>query len=575
MSERLLARLEEDLRRRPSGGRVERALDALLRRPPRGAAGLVRWHEALLFLKAYPHTRGVRSRVERALAALPALIAALPADEAASVIESDPEVAGVAGTAVTTQFTYDLVRGLAQRFPRDVAIDWEDYEGSDRLGATLPRWLPLLEEESSADANVPYALWLDAARRGRPELPWLLERFARLPMPNRGRAELFDALGLAIRWRPAARVSRTGLERPARRLFVHDRPLLARRDVSLAAELSAPPLPIRRLSRRDGGRILDMARAADASRYRELYGFTYGDPRRVLAARAGRGVEIFLNGLPPERRLPLRAGYSAFVVKNGVPVAYVEGLAFFERIEVGFNVYYTFREGESAWIYAMVLKLFHQALGSASFSVDPYQLGYENEEGIASGAFWFYRKLGFRPTDPDVAALVAREERRVAANPRHRTSAATLRRIATCNALYDFDPRPRLPPPAFRLPSSPWDRFHIRNIGLAVDRRTARAFGGDAGKMRAASSARVARALGVSPRGWSEGERRAFESLALVLDLVPDLASWSREDKRDLAAVVRAKSGPDETRSLRRMQRHRRLREALLRLGSRGPGYNI
>ncbi len=574
MSERLLARLEEVLRRRPSGGRVERALDALLRRPPRGAAGLVRWHEALLFLKAYPHTRGVRSRVERALSALPALTAALPADEAASVIESDPEVAGVAGTAVTTQFTYDLVRGLVERFPRDVAIDWEDYEGSDRLGATLPRWLPLLEEESSADANVPYALWLDAARRGRPELLWLLERFARLPIPDKGRAELFDALGLAIRWRPAARVSRTGLERPARRLFVHDRALLARRDVSLVAEVSARPLPIRRLSRRDGERILDMARAADASRYRELYGFTYGDPRRVLAARAGRGVEIFLNGLPPERRLPLRAGYSAFVVKNGVPVAYVEGLAFFERIEVGFNVYYTFREGESAWIYAMVLKLFHQALGSASFSVDPYQLGRENEEGIASGAFWFYRKLGFRPTDPDVAALVAREERRVAANPRHRTSAATLRRIATCNVLYEIDPPVRLTPHASRLTSS-WDRFHIRNIGLAVNRRMARELGGDAGRIRSASSARMAGALGVSLGGWSEGERRAFDSLALVLDLVPDLATWSREDKRDLAAVIRAKAGPDETRYLRRMQRHRRLREALLRLGSRGPGYNI
>jgi len=48
---------------------------------------------------------------------------------------------------------------------------------------------------------------------------------------------------------------------------------------------------------------------------------------------------------------------------NGVPAGYVELLSFFERAEVGFNLYYTFREGESAWIYAQVLRLFRQVLG--------------------------------------------------------------------------------------------------------------------------------------------------------------------------------------------------------------------
>ena len=36
------------------------------------------------------------------------------------------------------------------------------------------------------------------------------------------------------------------------------------------------------------------------------------------------------------------------------------------------------------------------AFGCTSFSIEPYQLGRDNDEGIESGAWWFYRKLGFR-----------------------------------------------------------------------------------------------------------------------------------------------------------------------------------
>ena len=41
-----------------------------------------------------------------------------------------------------------------------------------------------------------------------------------------------------------------------------------------------------------------MAREASTIRYRELYGFTHGDPKHVYRAEVGRGVELFLMGLP-------------------------------------------------------------------------------------------------------------------------------------------------------------------------------------------------------------------------------------------------------------------------------------
>ena len=135
---------------------------------------------------------------------------------------------------------------------------------------------------------------------------------------------------------------------------------------------------------------------------------------QVVEADVGRGVHIFLWGLPPDRRLPLRAYHAGLTVKNGVPINYIEGIWLFEWMEVGFNTFYAFRDGETAWIYSKVLHLLHQVAGITCFSVYPYQLGAENEEAIKSGAFWFYRKLGFRPGKPELLAMTEREEAKIA-----------------------------------------------------------------------------------------------------------------------------------------------------------------
>ena len=206
-----------------------------------------------------------------------------------------------------------------------------------------------------------------------------------------------------------------------------------------------------------------MARETSTVRYRELYGFTHGDPTRVLRASPGRGVDIFVMGVPPERRLPLRAYHAAMIFKNGVPVGYFEGLSLFERMESGFNFYYSFREGETAWIYARSLSLFHHLLGVTAFSIDPYQIGYENEEGIESGAFWFYRKLGFRPARPNLLKHTLEEEKKIARRLSYRTPARVLRQLAAGSMIFEMA----------QTKTGDWDRFQVRNLGLAVQRRMA------------------------------------------------------------------------------------------------------
>jgi len=192
------------------------------------------------------------------------------------------------------------------------------------------------------------------------------------------------------------------------------------------------------------------------------------------------------------------------IYKNGVPVGYFEGLSLFERMESGFNLYYTFRDGETAWLYARVLNVFHHFTGARAFSLDPYQIGYENEEGIESGAFWFYRKLGFRPTDNDILRLTMREEEKIKTRKEYRTSAATLRKLAASPMIFELDSERR----------GDWDRFQIRKIGFKAQR------------------------------------------------------GFSAEEKQALAEITKAKASREEIQFLRSLQRDKKLRSVIIRLGT-------
>ena len=425
--ERLLGRLEAAKRQFGSQTGLEDLLRSLGRRRFPDAPSLIRFHEALLFFRAYPANARILHLADRLLASVSARIGAdlAPFEE--------PDVSGISGTSLSAVFTYEIARWLARQHPHSIEIDWE---GSDPalLGPLLARFYPQYAEDALVEANIPHLDWFRAAKgkAKASDLRWLLSRLEKVRLPVDVIADLYAHAELALRWDlDNLPTTRTNLKLPGSRpIFYHSKPLLRRADVSLAAELRSRPLPIMRLSRRRGEQILDLARDTSAMRYRELHGFTYGDPSNVFRVDLARGVEVFVASVLREHRLPLRTYHAGLIFKNAVPIGYVETLTFKKQMEVGFNLYYTFREGETGWLYARLLRLFQQLLGVTLFSVDPYQLGLHNEEAIESGAFWFYRKLGFRPASADVGKILVSEERRLLADPAYRTPARTLRRLA-------------------------------------------------------------------------------------------------------------------------------------------------
>ncbi len=406
---------------------LERAGRAGLRDPQE----LIRLHEIVLFLRAYPQSARVLRLADRILFNF--------ADRLRGVDRQpfeDPEISGIAGTGLSTNFSHEIVRRLAARYP--IQIDWENYEHPDRLGPVLARLIPLAGEDAAVEPHVDWRGWLESARGN---IRWLTGNVD---------PQTYDLLEIPVRWElgdsPASR-SRTRLQR--RDVFYHHGSFIKRSEVSLEAEFVAPKIAVRKVAR--PRRIIDLITETSAVRYRELYGFTHPDEAHVYHADFGRGIDMYFWGVPAQWRLPLRAYHCGMFFKNGVPIGYVEGLSLFERMEVGFNLYYTFREGETAWLYARVLKLFREQLGVACFSVDPYQLGHENDEAIDSGAFWFYKKLGFRTTSQEIAPLLAREESAMKENPAHRTTPAILRRLARAPLIYNG--------------GAEWDGFELRRLG--------------------------------------------------------------------------------------------------------------
>jgi len=521
---------------------------------------LLRFHEVVLFLRAFPHNPTVLRTAKRVLNRFYKKVNALRESGVDMTAFDTFEHAGIAGTTMEDTLSFEVARWLVRRLPGKVEIAWETYEPGRELGTTGPRFIPLLEDDAFVEADTPWRRWIETAGGNKSATPaWLIERFERLSLPLQQRIELYESLRIPLRWHlENSRISRTRNWHTVRQTFYHQSPLIARSQVSLAEELQRRPPSFIRLPVREGKRITDMIREVMLVRYRELYGTTLADPASVVEAEVGRGVSIFLWSLPPEHRLPLRAYVAGFTLKNGIPINYIEAIGLCEWMEVGFNTFYTFRGGEAGWIYSQVLRCLCAWMGTTVVSVYPYQLGHDNEEAIQSGAFWFYRKLGFRPARHDLLKLVEREEEKIAGDAKYHTPVRTLKRLAAEHVFYE-------------LPGAEvgvWDRFSTRSIGLGVNHHMASKFGGDSDRMRAAARRALERALAVSTSSWAPSEKTAFDNFALVLTTLPDLEEWSKQEKKNLLRVIRVKSAPDELQFLHLTQQHYRLRRAVISLGS-------
>jgi hypothetical protein len=93
--------------------------------------------------------------------------------------------------------------------------------------------------------------------------------------------------------------------------------------------------------------------------------------------------------------------------------------------------------------------------------------------------------------------------------------------------------------------------------------------GGDAEKFRSAAVKELAHVLGLKMSDWREERLSVLSDFAVTLSLVEDMSRWNEVEKELLVKIMRAKASSDESRYLKLMQKHHRLRQSMIKLGSK------
>ena len=527
------------------------ALETLARARLRNADEVLRLHEALCFLRAYPHDAGVLDLVVEMLERFHERRDLRAARQALADT-------GVSGTDIDGAFYWTTARWLARRFPGSLHIVWTELETAETLRNVLPLLLPFSETLLLDNGGDSLRRLLDSLKGpNETDATFLVRRFARLRGGDEEREHAFESLEIPLRIRGGAGTpSRGGAHLPGADPVFQSGPLDRSRP-NLKKALARPSVTEQTVSARDARRILDLAHEAMVTRGRALDAFAYADARDVCLIDCSDGLRIAWVGMTPARRHMLEAMYGFLIIKNGVPISYGSVCALFGSAEVAFNVFESFRAAGTAHVYGRVLACVRHLFGCDVFVADPYQVGHDNPEGLRSGAWWFYYKLGFRPQDPDVRQVVRRELARMKQNPGHRSDLRTLEALARASMVLHLG----------KARSDILGTIDLGAIGRRVSGHLAERFGAarEAGVKQLSREA--ADLLGLeSLQDFTPGERRAWERWAPLVTLLPEIESWSVKDRRALIKVVRAKGGRREVDFVRAFDAHRRLRESLLLL---------
>ncbi len=554
----LLNRLERIARRFGEDQTTQKLqlLRQVARRRATTAAQVRRFHEVLCFLRAYPDDADLLDEVERRLATF---------GRRRDVATFSEELAdsGIAGTPIDYQFHWPTARWIAAHWPGHLGIDWEWFDSSVSALQLLDLAVSRAQVVDIGSMDLSTQQWIDRMRgRGQTDATFVIRRFEALEVDEPTRQTIYETLDVPMRLSPGPDTpSRTRAKVQLHAPVFQRAPLSSRRP-DLATALRIPPRSVRDVGGARADALIHAAREAMVTRARDLDAIQHANPDDVRLIDVGDGVVLSCIGLLPAFR-PLVETVHVFVVhKNGVPIGYYQSALLFGSAELNYNVFEPFRGTQAAEIYAKALSAVHHLFGADVFAVDPYQLGQDNDEALASGAFWFYQKLGFRPADPGARRTLAQEQRRVARDPAHRSSPATLRKLAAGHVYFHLG-RPR---------DDVAGKVSLDRIGLAVGEWVGRHHGGDTAAAEAWCSRRLRASLGLPRRAPLEPTQQRWFARWSVLACLLGVERWPPADRRAVLPILLAKGAPREDAFAIGLARHGRLRRALLQLSRRPVG---
>lgn len=394
---------------------------------------LLGFHGALLLLCAYPPTEELYNRADELLNNFQALTRKfLRANRKA---EAKLVNTGLGGTEIHGAFTYPLLNAF-RLHAHDALFLHSFAEDAVSLADVMRHFIPASEFEVAATEgeNEEVAEQLFGSED---HLQKILVQMETGSMSNQLRDELFERLKVFAGIRLIDELPNRSTARGVIHSVFTSTEILKKAD---PAEVLSRPLPAPdNLTHEQKQRMVWHAAVMLATLNRETDPVSYCDLQSLSLFQLDRGVSVMLCSMQPDMRLPLESYIGYMLYRNGIPLAYGGAWIFGNRALFGINIFEPFRGGESTLTILQLLRVYHQHYGVTAFSVEPYQFGKDNPEGIESGAYWFYYKLGFRSDDRKLAALAEKEFAKMKVNRSYRTSHAALRKFTESRITWKMD----------------------------------------------------------------------------------------------------------------------------------------
>jgi hypothetical protein len=484
---------------------------------------ILAYHDLLLFLLAYPEDEQQFKLALHEMFRLADIIKDLSPAKKEKL-----ELSGLVFTLTHGGFSIRIIKWLLKEFPEQVYIHSFDEEGVHPR-EVLKHALPEMEFEITSDEKLKPMSWLakvSGTRNKHSQLNWLIHHLQSCDAPELILDQLFDQLKLYITIDPfGGSFSRSFGKVTPDKIFYHNNGLLKKFDEQalINKKLPAP----KKLSDHEKKNIISVSRVALCLLNRETDPITYCNEEGLLVYDLEHGLSIALFSMLPERRLPLESYIGFMMFKNGYPMAYGGGWLFGKRSLLGINIFGSFRGGESAFVFAQLLRTYKNAFGADYFEVEPYQFGKDNPEGLQSGAFWFYYRFGFRPVDDKLHQLATQEHQKILSDKNYRSSIPTLKQFTNSNVAAYFSGKTK--------PVNPSDisRFITKTI---VER-----FGGDRNAAEKFCYAKIKKELKVSGLQFNVGMKK----LALFYGLCIETEKLNTVEKNKWRELVLQK-GLDE-----------------------------
>ncbi len=374
-------------------------------------------YDTLLFLLAYPDNKTIYTLAEEKLTMLENYV------QANETIQTKLYNTGVTGSVICSQFSFEIVKWLRKRFNSDVYLDSIAAPDS-QITYIISAVMPQVESEILQDENSTWKEWLKQCTTEREDLlDTLLNLFDQSDIRPEVKDELWNALGIYVTVRLA---EHTRLPDHLIARYYH-KALIKKGTID--EQDDEKPVQIK-LSTSEAEKIIECGRMILVRHSREFDPISFSELSFVSYYHLHRGISIALLGMRPERRHPIDSYMGYIVFKNGLPLSYGGSWILFDSARIALNIFPSYRGGESAYTFEQILKLHKHVYRLNRFSVDPYQIGKHNSDGINSGSFWIYYKFGFRPMREELKQLAASEHEVLKTKKNYRSPASVLKKLA-------------------------------------------------------------------------------------------------------------------------------------------------